>query len=140
MTKVLSELLFTDTYCIPIEVVNDSKSLHDALHSKKNVLEKCLLIDITLLKEFTDNLSITKINYGPSQNQLANVFLKKGASSKKLFNTLSKPVLHFNIIFTILYSVTIAALKLIYSYKILCIGLWHFNTSISLKNNKVFHL
>ena len=31
LTKVLSELLFNDTCCIPIEVVTDSKSLYDAL-------------------------------------------------------------------------------------------------------------
>ena len=59
LTKVLSELLFNDTYCIPIEVATDSKSLYDALHSKKNVLEKCLWIDIALLKEFIDNKSVT---------------------------------------------------------------------------------
>ena len=76
---MLSELLYNDTYCIPIEVVTDSKSLYDTLHSKKNVLEKFLRIDIALLKEFIDNKSITKIHYVPSQNQLANVLTKKGA-------------------------------------------------------------
>ena len=32
LTKMLSELLFNNEYCIPIEVVTDSKSLYDALH------------------------------------------------------------------------------------------------------------
>ena len=74
LTKVLSKLfLFNDTYCIPIKVVTDGKSLYDALHLRKNVLEKCLRIDITLLKKFIDNKSITKNHYIPSQNQLANV-------------------------------------------------------------------
>ena len=50
LAKVLSELLFNDTYCIPVEVMTDSKTLYDALHSKKNVLEKFLRIDIVLLK------------------------------------------------------------------------------------------
>ena len=36
LTKVLSALLFNNTYCILIEVVTDSKSLYDILHSKKN--------------------------------------------------------------------------------------------------------
>lgn len=40
LSKMLPELLFYDTNCIPIEVVNDSKSLYDTLHSKKRVLEK----------------------------------------------------------------------------------------------------
>ena len=90
---MLSELLYNDTYCIPIEVVTDSKSLYDALHSKKNVVEKFRRIDIALLKEFIDNKSITKIHYVPSQNQLANVLTKKGASSKELLDTLYKAVL-----------------------------------------------
>ena len=36
LTKLLSQLLFNDTYCIPMEVVTNSKSLYDALHSKEN--------------------------------------------------------------------------------------------------------
>ena len=36
LTKVLSALLFNNAYCILIEVVTDSKSLYDILHSKKN--------------------------------------------------------------------------------------------------------
>ena len=94
LTKVLSALLFNNTYCILIEVVTDSKSLYDILHSKKNVLEKCLRKDITLLKEFINNKSVTKIHYVPYQNQLANVLTKKEAS-KELLNALFKGVLPF---------------------------------------------
>ena len=94
LTKVLSELLFNNTYCILIEVVTDSKSLYDILHSKKNVLEKCLRNDIALLKEFINNKSVTKIHYVPYQNQLANVLTKKEAS-KELLNALSKGVVPF---------------------------------------------
>ena len=94
LTKVLSALLFNNTYCILIEVVTDSKSLYDILHSKKNVLEKCLRKDIALLKEFINNKSVTKIHYVPYQNQLANVLTKKEAS-KELLNALSKGVVPF---------------------------------------------
>ena len=77
--------------------MTDSKSLYDALCSKKNVLEKCLHIDITLLKEFSDNKSITKIHYVPGQNQLANVLTKKGASSKIfLIHYYPKEFFHLN--------------------------------------------
>ena len=93
---------------------SDSKSWYDALHSKKNVLEKCLRIDIALFKEFIDK-SFTEIYSVPSQNQLANVLKKKVASSKEL-NALSKEFFDFNRIFTILCSVIIVAL--IYSLKI----------------------
>ena len=37
LTKMLSELLFNDENCIPIEVVTDSKLLYDALHSGPNL-------------------------------------------------------------------------------------------------------
>ena len=93
LRNVLSEHLFNNRYCIPIEVVTDRKSLYDAFHSKKIVLEKFLRI--ALLKEFIDNKSGTKIHYVPSQNQLANVLTKKGASSKELLKTLSKGFLPF---------------------------------------------
>ena len=62
LTKVLSKLfLFNDTYCIPIKVVTDGKSLYDALHLRKNVLEKCLRIDITLLKNLLITSQLPKI-------------------------------------------------------------------------------
>ena len=73
LKNVLSELLFNNTNCIRTEIVSDIKFLYDTLLSKKNVLEKCLWIDIALLKEFVDNKSFTKIHYAPSQNQSANV-------------------------------------------------------------------
>ena len=94
LTKVLSELLFTDTYCIPIEVVTDSKSLYDALHSKKNVVEKCM-IDIALLREFIDNKSVTKIRYVPSQNQLANVLIKREHDQRNFLMQYPKEFFHF---------------------------------------------
>ena len=93
--ELLPELLFNDPYCIPVEVMSDSKSLYGVLHSKKNVSEKCLRIDTVLLKEFIDNKSVTKIHYVPSQNQLANVLTKRTALSRELLNTLSKGVLPF---------------------------------------------
>ena len=92
LSKMLSELLFYGTYCIPIEVVNDGKSLYDALHSKKNVLEKYQQIDIALLKKFIEKLRI-KTHHVPSKNQLANVLTKKGVSSKEFLDPLSKGVL-----------------------------------------------
>ena len=141
LKNVLSELLFNNTNCIRTEIVSDIKFLYDTLLSKKNVLEKCLWIDIALLKEFIDNKSFTKIHYAPSQNQSANVLAKKREHHQRNFSIhFPKELFHFNRIFTILGSVTIVALKLIYFQIFLCIGLWHFNTSISLKYNRVFRL
>ena len=93
LTKVLSELLFNDTYCIPIEVVTDSKSLYDALHSQKNVLEKYLRISY-----YWKNLLITSElpKFIIFQVKISKCFNKKdGASSKELRHALSKGVLPF---------------------------------------------
>lgn len=53
---------FVTTHQIPIEIGTGSKSLYDALHSKKNLLEKYLRIDIAPVKEFLDLKFITKVH------------------------------------------------------------------------------
>ena len=47
--------MINDNYHIPIKIIID-KSLYDTLFSKKNVIEKCVRIDITFIKE-----NLTKI-------------------------------------------------------------------------------
>ena len=64
--------MFNDNYDIPIEIIIDNKSLYDALISKKNVLEKCLHIDIAFIKENLEK-KITKIRHVSTGEQLANV-------------------------------------------------------------------
>ena len=41
LLQMLLELLYNNTCFIPMETVNDSKLLHDALHSKKNITKIC---------------------------------------------------------------------------------------------------
>ena len=55
LRKLFSEIMFNDNYYIPIKIIID-KSLYDALFSKKNVIEKCVRIDITFITE-----NLTKI-------------------------------------------------------------------------------
>ena len=84
LRKLFSEIMFNDNYDIPIEIIIDNKSLYDALFSKKNVIEKCLRIDIAFIKENLEKKIITKIHHVPTGEQLANVLTKKGASQKEL--------------------------------------------------------
>ena len=42
LRKLFSEIMFNNTYDIPIKITINNKSLYDALFSKKNVIEKCL--------------------------------------------------------------------------------------------------
>ena len=51
ISDIVSELLFNGTKSLPIEIYIDSKSLYDAITSKKNVLEKRLKTDIAMLRE-----------------------------------------------------------------------------------------
>ena len=43
--------MFNDNYDILIEIIIDNKSLCNALFSKKNVIGKCLRIDVAFIKE-----------------------------------------------------------------------------------------
>ena len=92
IAELISELLFNGSKQISIEVYTKSKSLVDALNSKKNVTEKRLRIDIALLREMMDLKIITKLHCIDSQSQLANVLTKKGASTKELLDTIRKGV------------------------------------------------
>ena len=73
MMNLFSEILFNNYYKIPIETVIDNKSLYESLFSKKNVIEKCLRIDIAFAKENIDSKVVSKVHLVSSRNQLANV-------------------------------------------------------------------
>ena len=59
--EIISKSLFNGTKLLPIEVYNDSKSLYNAIKSKKNVLEKRLRIGKAMLREMFEQKSITNI-------------------------------------------------------------------------------
>ena len=93
IAELISELYFNGSKEISIEVYNDSKSLFDALNSKKNVTGKILRIDIALLIEMMDLKIITKLHCIDSKSQLANALTKKVASTKELLDTIRKGVI-----------------------------------------------
>ena len=62
ISEIVSELLFSGTKLLPIEIYTDSKSLFDAIKSKKNILEKRLRIDIAMLREMFEQKLITNIH------------------------------------------------------------------------------
>ena len=62
MMKLFSEIMFNNYYKIPIEIVIDNKSLYESLFSKKNVIEKCLRIDIAFIKENIDSKIVSKVH------------------------------------------------------------------------------
>ena len=90
---MISELLFNGKKLIPIEIYTDNKSLHDAIISKKNVLEKRLRIDIAMLRELFERKIIKQIHHISTNKQIANALTKKGASTKGLLDMLQKGII-----------------------------------------------
>ena len=60
LMNFFSEIMFSNNYKIPIEIVIDNKSLYESLFSKKNVIEKCSRIDTAFIKENINNQIISK--------------------------------------------------------------------------------
>ena len=73
-------------------MVIDHKSLYKSLFLKKNVIEKCFHIDIAFIKEHINNQIISKVHLVSSHDQLANVLIKKEASSIDLLNVLKSGI------------------------------------------------
>ena len=73
---------------IPIQCVTDSKTLYEAVHSTKQVLDNRLRIDIAILKEMITKKEINEISWVPKEQQLADCLTKRGASCKSLIQTL----------------------------------------------------
>ena len=78
----------TDNFKLPIEAYVDNKSLIDAWKSTKFVTDKRLRIDISSVKEIISNKQIKKVEWIPTNKQLANCLVKQGSTSGELILTL----------------------------------------------------
>ena len=66
---------------IPIHCHVDNNDLVQAIHSKKNVSDKRLRIEINSMKEMIAREEISKIRWIESQKQIANALTKKDADT-----------------------------------------------------------
>nr|XP_039255142.1 uncharacterized protein LOC120332004 [Styela clava] len=71
---------------LPIEIVTDNRSLHDAIKSIKQVQDRRLRIEVAMLKEMMSNKEITRIRWCNSEQPLADNLTKKGSSSSSLLD------------------------------------------------------
>ena len=92
--KLFSKVMFNNNYEIPIGIGIDNKLLYESLFSKKNVIGKCLRIDIAFVKENINNQIISKVHLVSSCSQVANVLTKKGASLIELLTVLKSGIIH----------------------------------------------
>ena len=88
---MLTELYYDDYFQnkIPVIVYTDNQSLHDNIHSTKQVKEKRLRITLTGIQESLKGGDIKKIMWISNKCQSADCLTKKGASHKRLMYCLN---------------------------------------------------
>ena len=73
VNALLSEIYFGNTRSLLIEFSTDNQSLVDALKSSKYVSDKCLRIEIGIVKEMVENKQISKTGWTESKKQIADI-------------------------------------------------------------------
>ena len=94
---LLNELNNKGKSVIPIKCYIDNNDLFQAIHSDKDVSERRLRRDINCIKELIKNKEIDNVYWIPTNNQLANVLTKHGASGQNLLGLLSQGMLNFKL-------------------------------------------
>lgn len=89
------QCLFEEIFNIApsIQCLTDSKTLYDAVHSTKQVLDNRLRVDLAILKEMIRNKEVNQITWVSKEQQIADCLTKRGASCKNLLFTLATGVL-----------------------------------------------
>ena len=75
---------------LQITLITDNKSLHDNLASGKAVIERRLRIEMAAIKEALERKIVNEAVWVNTENQLADVLTKKGASPLRLLTALEK--------------------------------------------------
>ena len=99
-SEFLSQILFRNKVNIPIELGVDNKSLYDNVFSVKNVAEKRLRIDITVIKELIAEEKL-KLKWVETKCQLADGLTKKGVNPIRISNVFKTVFWKNNCIFII---------------------------------------
>ena len=74
---------------LPITMRTDNFSLVQAVHSTNSIVDKRLQMDISMLREMLEKKELHSVEWVPTERQLADCLTKKGASSRKLLQTLA---------------------------------------------------
>ena len=87
ISAVLRELLGDELH-IPLHLFTDCKNLHNAVHTSALVDDQRMRLDIARLKESVERGEVSQLHLTTSENMLADVLTKKGASGVGLLNIL----------------------------------------------------
>ena len=91
MARTLGEIILGKRKHLQIDCYTDM-SFHEADHSTDTVLEKRLIIDLSILREMVERKENT-ISWIEIENQLANCLTKRGASCDTLINVVQSGTL-----------------------------------------------
>lgn len=87
LSTVLKEILQIKS--LETTVFCDNKSLVTSVNSCTNLDDKCLLIDVCVLRDFLEKELINNFQWISSDLQLANCLTKQGASDKNIIDVLN---------------------------------------------------
>ena len=72
----------------PITIRTDNDSLEQSVNSTNSLEDKRLELDIAIVREMLDKKELDKVEWVPTDQQLADCLTKRGASSEKLLDAL----------------------------------------------------
>ena len=72
---------------VNIEALTDNQSLFDTIHSTKQTSKKCLIVDISAVREMSERNEFS-VMWIKKEKQLSDVLTKDGASSRLLLDIL----------------------------------------------------
>ena len=75
---------------VSINCVTDNKSLYDALKSSKQVEDKRLRIDISVMDDLLAKKEVDRVLWVSGRDQLADALTKKGVATDKLRGALGR--------------------------------------------------
>ena len=78
---------------IPIVCRTDNNGLFDSIHSSTQILDVRLRLEIGILREMLSKKEISKFEWVPTNQQIADVFTKKGVASYKVMGYVAEPKL-----------------------------------------------
>jgi len=91
LCALLSETLFNSKETkIPIHALTDNRSLHENVHSTKQVHEKRLRINIAELKRMLEDNDIKTIKWLSAKSQLSDCLTKRGVDPSMILNVIQK--------------------------------------------------
>ena len=89
--NILKSLPNIDTF-----LYSDNRNLVNAVYSSTNLEDKRLVLDISILRDMIERRELTELKWVATDQQLADVFTKQGASCKLLLNVMNNHTLRFD--------------------------------------------